>query len=273
MFIIPLVLAVFIYLLIKDTKEIRSTRAGNDYNQAMMEDPSETADYSLQLMVDDDAALVREVLNKDFPFIEKWSQSERDKLIWRTCNIRRKKEFHGHEGFEVHVIHEVIISATLARLTMGLGKNYTLPKFPLIEIYPREFYSKLLDKHVKGLTFGHGRLFLSWAHFEEGHRDATDKVHVGLHEFAHALMLQFNQFKGLRIWSEWLSEAHPVMRTISLSGNHFFRSYGATNINEFWAVSIETFFERTEEFKSKYPQLFFCTCRILNQWPLGAPEY
>ena len=241
----------------------------DDYDAALTSDTNEAADFGLRLMSEDDAVIVLEILTKDFPFIENWSQSDRDKLIWRTCHIRRMKEFHGHEGLEVTMIHEVIISATLARLTMGFANNYTLPKFPLIEIYPREFYSKLLKQHVKGLTFGHGRLFLSWAHFEEGHKDLTDKIHVGLHEFAHALMLQFNQFRHIRIWRHWLSEAHPIMKSISTSGNHFFRSYGATNIHEFWAVSVETFFEQTEEFKAKYPRLFFCTCRMLNQWPLG----
>lgn len=268
MFITLLFFIGFILIFTRHLKENRFTTQDDDYNYAVMSDSNETADFSLRLLSDDDAVIVREILSKDFPFIENWSQSDRDKLIWRTCNIRRKKEFHGHEGLEVHMIHEVIISATLARLTMGLGKNYTLPKFPLIEIYPREFYSKLLNKNVKGLTFGHGRLFLSWAHFEEGHKNPTDKVHVGLHEFAHALFLQFNQFKGLRIWDNWLEEAQPIMRLISTSGNHFFRSYGATNIHEFWAVCVETFFEQTAEFKAKYPALFNCTCRMLNQWPL-----
>lgn len=258
-------------ILLANRNKIKGFYVNEEYTAAMNPEPNEQADYGLRLISEDDAAIVREILTKDFPFIENWSQSDRDKLIWRTCHIRRKKEFHGHEGLEIHMIHEVIVSATLARLTMGLGKNYTLPKFPHIEIYPREFYSKLLNQHVKGLTFGHGRLFLSWAHFEEGHRDATDKIHVGLHEFAHALMLQFDQFKDLQTWREWLSAAHPVMSTISASGNHFFRQYGATNIHEFWAVSVETFFEQTTEFKSKYPQLFYCTCRMLNQWPLGKP--
>ncbi|MFN5620319.1 MAG: zinc-dependent peptidase [Flavobacteriales bacterium] len=48
---------------------------------------------------------------------------------------------------------------------------------------------------------------------------------------------------------------------------HFFRQYGATNIHEFWAVAVETFFEQPDEFKTKYPALFHETCRMLNQWP------
>jgi Mlc titration factor MtfA (ptsG expression regulator) len=44
--------------------------------------------------------------------------------------------------------------------------------------------------------------------------------------------------------------------------------YAATNYQEFWAVCIETFFERPEEFKKQMPNLYFALCHLLNQDPL-----
>lgn len=214
-----------------------------------------------------DTQFTREVIEKEFPFVQQWSTRRKEIFVWRTHVIMSKKHFHGAEGFEVTPRHQVVISATLARLTFGLSRNFDLPKFELIEVYPREFYSKLLEQQVKGLTLGHGRLFLSWAHFEEGHEDPDDKVHVGLHEFAHAMMIEFDRFTFLPAWDKWQEVAHPIMRSITYTRTHFFRQYGATNIHEFWAVAVETFFEQPDEFKTKYPALFHETCRMLNQWP------
>jgi hypothetical protein len=178
----------------------------------------------------------------------------------------------GMEGQEVTPRHEIVISATLARLTFGLKRYYDLPKFELIQVYPREFYSRLIEQHVKGLTVGNGRLFLSWAHFEEGHHDPTDKIHVGLHEFAHAMMLEFNHFELIPQWKTWLKVAMPVMDALAKADDHFFRKYGATNIHEFWAVAVETFFEQPKEFSDHYPALFHATCAMLNQWPFAKED-
>ena len=224
--------------------------------------------YGKHLSSDFDTLFIREILDAEFPYFSEWPERDKLKFIWRTGVIRNNKHFHGSEGFEITPRHEIIVSATLARLTMGLSKFFDLPQFELIEIYPREFYSKLIDRHVKGLTIGNGRLFLSWEHFEEGHEDPTDKIHVGLHEFAHAMMIQFESFEYTPQWDDWCEAAHPIIRSMSLTGNHFFRQYGATNIHEFWAVTVETFFEQPHDFKRYHPVLFEKTCAMLNQWPL-----
>lgn len=224
-------------------------------------------DYEASLARNVDVSFAEQVLLIEMPFISRWAEQKRYKLFYRTIQIRKSKQFRGAEGFEVAPEHEILISATLARLTLGLSRNYNLPKFELIEVYPREFYSKLLEQYVKGLTLGNGRLFLSWTHFEHGHDDPSDKLHLGLHEFAHAMMIQFDRFHFNPYWDDWQVVAVPIMQSVSLSGNHFFRRYGATNIHEFWAVSVETFFEQPREFQMNYPELFRHTCRMLNQWP------
>jgi hypothetical protein len=43
------------------------------------------------------------------------------------------------------------------------------------------------------------------------------------------------------------------------------RPYAATNLEEFWAVSVECFFEAPIEFKRSIPQLYHKTGAILNQ--------
>ena len=240
-----------------------------DWSQYRKQDPNNIdsliGQYEHAIQEDANAMVVKEIILKEFPMIRHWTAANRAKFIWRTMRIREQKHFHGQEGFEVIAEHEIIISATIAQLTFGLQYSYHLPTFELIEIYPRHFYSKLVDNHVEGLTLGNGRLFLSWHHFEEGHDDSADKKHLGFHEFAHAMMIEFDHFRNLPRWKKWQQVAHPVMQSIQRSDTHFFRKYGATNIHEFWAVTVETFFEQPQEFKQNYHELFDCTCKILNQ--------
>ena len=221
----------------------------------------------LQLKAVSEFPFIRQTILREFPYVRDWTHEERLKFEIRTLIIMRKKHFRGAEGFEISNYHKIIISATLARLTMGIRRKFDLPRFQLIEVYPREFYSRLIERDVKGLTLGNGRLFLSWAHFEEGHDDPSDKVHVGLHEFAHAIMIEFDKFEYTPAWADWHREAQPVYRSIADTENHFFRQYGGTNMAEFWAVTVETFFEQPREFSMQFPSLFRETCRMLNQRP------
>jgi len=159
----------------KFIKEISTIFTNTDWSQYRKQDANNVdifiGQYEQAVQDDVSAIVVKEIILKEFPIVHHWTAANKAKFIWRTMRIREQKHFHGHEGFEVTAEHEIIISATIARLTFGLQYSYHLPTFESIEIYPRHFYSKLIDNHMEGLTLGNGRLFLSWYHFEEGHDD------------------------------------------------------------------------------------------------------
>jgi MtfA peptidase len=257
-------LGILVLIVVYTTKHARGER---NFHKEIYSGKNDFVAYEHEVGEEAELKFLIETIQQEFPFYKDWSQDRCFEFARRTYHIRKRKNFMGMEGQEVTPRHEIVISATLARLTFGLKRYYDLPKFELIQIYPREFYSRLIEQHVKGLTIGNGRLFLSWAHFEEGHHDPTDKIHVGLHEFAHAMMLEFNHFELIPQWKIWLKVAMPVMHSIDHAQEHFFRKYGATNIHEFWAVVVETFFEQPKEFNQLYPALFNATCKMLNQWP------
>lgn len=54
----------------------------------------------------------------------------------------------------------------------------------------------------------------------------------------------------------------------------FFRVYAFRNTHEFFAVVVENFFERSEQFRIEYPELYAIIVRLLNQDPiiLGSPR-
>ena len=47
--------------------------------------------------------------------------------------------------------------------------------------------------------------------------------------------------------------------------SHFLRNYASTNIEEFWACSVECFFEAPIEFKKNIPDLYSKMCQVLKQ--------
>ena len=44
--------------------------------------------------------------------------------------------------------------------------------------------------------------------------------------------------------------------------------YAAINYHEFWAVSVETFFESPQRFKQELPDLYHAMVQLLDQDPL-----
>ena len=73
-----------------------------------------------------------------------------------------------------------------------------------------------------------------------------------------------NEFK------QWKILATEVMKLSTEGEENFFRKYAETNVYEMFAVCVECFFERTEEFKTNLPELFDCMKRILKQNPLAV---
>jgi MtfA peptidase len=251
---------IFFYLVLPEILNRRRAklflRNSNNFSSYELKSAQSDGEYFAELV---------NILKKQFPFYNKLTENERRLFATRTYNIRRSKSFYGMESFVMLPEHETLISATITQLTFGLTKYYDLPSFELIQVYPSQFYSKIIDQNVKGLTLGNGRIIISWRHFEEGHEIVDDKVHLGLHEFAHAMMIEFDHFRYASPWSSWKSQAEMIMPELAKSETHFFRKYGATNIPEFWAVSVETFFEQPKEFRYSYPEFYNATAAMLNQ--------
>jgi len=69
---------------------------------------------------------------------------------------------------------------------------------------------------------------------------------------------------------KWLHIVKPQMQQMCDNEQPFFRSYGCTSPHEFFAVSIEHFFESPDRFMELHPRLFHSMCILLNQNPLNT---
>lgn len=217
-----------------------------------------------------DAEIIK-VLNKRFPYFPKLSELQKQKFIQRIQIFIADKIFkiHDTKGYKEMPI---LISAAAIQLTFGLDK-YLLPNFKYIHIHPEEFLGlhpsiRVLEGNVSGHAIN-----LSWKHFLHGYENPTDGQNVGLHELSHALYYQTfvseenidkkfrNNFDGFNNYG------NKVFKQELQPGNDLYSEYALKNFQEFWAESMEIFFEKPHQLKKCYPELYSALVGMLNQDP------
>ena len=122
----------------------------------------------------------------------------------------------------------------------------------------------------KGETNMGGFMCFSWQDFLKGNQTPDDKINLGLHEFGHAL--RFSGIQGNETdyffdnyFKRWLACASREYTKMRKGYSSILRKYGAVNINEFFSVVVETFFDNPIEFKANLPELDHHTSILLNQ--------
>lgn len=213
-------------------------------------------------------------LLKHFPYYANLDTDEQTRFMNRLLKFIDNKVFtiyHDAPFIEM----PLLISATAIQLTFGL-KKYLLPHFDSIHIYPQEFMRvEPVLCFLEGNVSGH-RINLSWKHFLEGIQLPADGKNVGLHEMAHALYYQtfvVEQYADRHFrdhFDEFSGHGNKVYNTEMITDAGLYSEYAMTNFQEFWAESVELFFEKPAELRQLYPSLYTAMSEVLNQYPLSA---
>lgn len=135
------------------------------------------------------------------PYYTRLSAQGRQRFVSRLDEILEAIPLAGKDGFEVSREVHILTAACITQLTFGFARPH-IPFLKGVSIYPDVFYSRLLEAWVKGMAVGTGIVFISWKHFLEGYKDASDTYNLGLHEFAHVLRFQAME---LSLYDERLS--------------------------------------------------------------------
>ena len=83
----------------------------------------------------------------------------------------------------------------------------------------------------------------------QGYSDKTDNVNVAIHEMAHALehesfMDEAGVDKEFKTdFAKFSAISGPAFASAIVERRSYLRSYAFTNMQEFWAVSVEAIFE------------------------------
>lgn len=115
---------------------------------------------------------------------------------------------------------------------------------------------------------------IAWNHLLKGIENTSDGSHVGLHEMSHALYIQkmvIEEKYARRFASRYKKVLHECRIAHEYEVNKLvdlYSDYATKDLQEFWAETVEIFFEKPEELNKCYPDIYRCTSALLQQNPL-----
>jgi Mlc titration factor MtfA (ptsG expression regulator) len=190
----------------------------------------------------------------------------------RILKFLDEKEFILKSGLTLSREMKLLIADSAIKLTFGLS-SFTFDQFEKLIIFKGEFYSDFSHAKEIGETNPAGAIVFSWKDLVEGDTNDKDGINLGVHEFAHALMVQN---KGHESWDDeyfvgqigfFENFYHNEKKLADVKAHHLFRDYAFRNKMEFFAVSCEVFFEVPVKMKEGLPELYSILCGMLNQDP------
>jgi Mlc titration factor MtfA (ptsG expression regulator) len=215
----------------------------------------------------------REPLQKHFKYYQRLHPLDKKLFEKRVQKFITLKKFVPRNMDHVTDEMKALIAASAIQLMNGLPKIY-FAHFKRILVYPDDYYSKISQRYHQGEVSMGGMIVLSWKNFLEGYVDSKDGRNLGLHEMAHALRLEnaiHNEDYGFLdddILMTWTDLCYQEINKMDEGKSDFFRNYAATNSHEFFAVAVEHFFEKSQEFHDWHPKLYDTLSSMLNQDPL-----
>ena len=194
------------------------------------------------------------------------------RFVKRVHQFIKTKKFH-YIGIEEKEEIPVLVSASAIHVTFGLN-NYLLHYFRNIYILADAYRMDNDDELYIGHVAPDG-IYLSWKHFLYGYSNNDDNINVAVHEMSHALL--YNNFFArygidpqFRLnYEKFSTTTGPILADVITKRRSYLRSYAFSNLHEFWAVSVEAFFENPTGLKRNMPDLYEALCRVLNQDPLS----
>jgi MtfA peptidase len=212
------------------------------------------------------------IVSSRIKFYNRLGLEDQRKFLFRTYLFKKSKRFHYIEVNE-NAEMPILISAVAVQLTFGLEKflfNYFDDIFVLRDDYHYGMYSRPFQGHVDQTG-----IYLSWDNFNKGIAGLTPNCNIGLHEMAHALayvnfITQTDEDRHFKKeFTNFSKVARPVFNSMQHGGKNLLGDYAGTNYHEFWAVSVEVFFENPVRFKHELPDLYRAMATVLNQDPLA----
>ena len=201
---------------------------------------------------------------------------DKDKLLFerRVQKFINMKKFIARGGLsKVTDEMKALIAGCAVQITFGYPSVY-FEFFNKILIYRDNYYSSITRKYHQGEVNTRGYIVLSWSNFIKGYEEGNDGRNLGLHEMAHALMIE-NAIRNFEY--DFLDDEHVKafdkkakveMQKIRIGESSFFRYYAGSNMQEFFAIAVENFFERPAELKAYDLEMYTLMTKLLLQDPL-----
>jgi MtfA peptidase len=213
-------------------------------------------------------------LNRKYAYYTALPWSLKMKFLRMARDHYEYFEFVPREKLKLTRAMKAIISCAATQLLLFLPSE-GLTYYKKIIVYPDYYRSRITRRRHKGeVNPGFRIIVFSWRGIAEGMKTLDDGINLMLHEFAHALWLEHklvgHQYTVLDPhWIEQFEKyAENEMANLKANESHFFRKYAFENIEEFFAVAVENFFERTLQFHQEQPELYRILAQLFKQDPL-----
>jgi len=229
------------------------------------------------------------IIKNNVAFFVRLSATDQGELLDYIQVFLAEKRFEGCAGLEITDEICVTIAAQACLLLLHRRTDY-FPRLLTILVYPSTYLAEE-NRPVEGPVWEEGRharlgetartmgsMVLAWDAVKSGAADPSDGKNVVLHEFAHQLDYENFAADGAPAlatreqqmsWREVMRTEFASLRAADDTGiPTLLDTYGATNPAEFFAVSVEAFFERPSALRGRHPKLYGELQRYFNQNPI-----
>lgn len=216
----------------------------------------------------------RAMVERAVPLVRSLPPDLRRRLEGRINLFLDQIKFVGCNGLDVTDEMRLSIAAQACLLVVNTDVWYK--NLYTILVYPDAFRSRQREQHGYvvteretarvGESWARGPVVLSWASVEEGAARAHDGHNVVFHEFAHQIddlsghtngVPVLNRGQDFRDWEHaFVTAFDRHVRNVGHGRGTVFDPYGATSHEEFFAVSVETFFEKPAALKHEEPEVY-----------------
>lgn len=187
-----------------------------------------------------------------------------------------QKTFIGCGGLTISDEIKVTIAGKACLLLLNRVSD-VIPRLTHILVYPTSFVVPRTqinndgvvtqtNQGLSGESWSDGRVILAWDQVAHNVEAETHGHDVVLHEFAHQLDSETGSTNGApalrstaayRAWSQVMEREFSQLQQAVANGTPIvIDPYGATNPAEFFAVTTEAFFKKSNDLKYYHPELF-----------------
>jgi Mlc titration factor MtfA (ptsG expression regulator) len=215
-----------------------------------------------------------------YPFIAARSPDELARLRDLASRFLAGKEFHGANGLEITDTVALSIAAQAVLPVLNLGLEW-YDDFVGIVVHPDEVLARrtLTDEHgvvhhydevLAGEAMEGGPVMLNWRDVDNAGETAGAGYNVVIHEFIHKIDMRDGQPDGCpplpsrkmrQAWLAVMQREYAGFREKAIIAERFggeppwLDPYGATAIDEFFAVACEAYFVNRERFAREFEPL------------------
>ncbi|WP_299426501.1 M90 family metallopeptidase [uncultured Shimia sp.] len=220
------------------------------------------------------SAVHRAILEEQVPITEKLPIDLRNKLEGKINRFLDQVQFTGCNGLEITEEMKVSIAGQACLLVANSEIWYD--HLTTILVYPGAFKSRqtqhngyvVIERDIvrTGESWSRGPVILSWSHSQKGAANHMDGHNVVFHEFAHQIDDLSGRTDGVpnlgpnQKYSDWAqvfkTAFNKHVQLVQRGRKTVIDHYGAEGHEEFFAVSVEVFFERPTSLKQEEPGVY-----------------